>query len=254
MAGKQKVYEESMAMAANYSWDQDWPNAVKSYRAALEEFPQETGALVGLGTAYFELEQYESAVRALQRALQIDSSNQDAMNKIGEALEKMGRMDDAAKTYLYSGNLYAKTNQLEYAITSWENAIRLNAELDQARNNLAQAYARTGRKNDAAIELVTLAASHQQRDLQAKAQQFLQGATQLAPNNEYVIASRQALEAGTSIQAVLSEINTGQTADQQVFETEETPEDDWLSFSDSDEDDRATANPREKASQVAMES
>ena len=84
MAGKQKVYDEAMALAANYTWDQDWPNAIKSYRAALEEFPQDTAALTGLGMAYFELAQYESAVRALQRALQSDPANQDAIDYANE--------------------------------------------------------------------------------------------------------------------------------------------------------------------------
>ena len=254
MAGKQKVFDEAMAMAANFSWDQNWTDAVKSYRAALEEFPDDANALAGLGTAYYELAQYASAVRVLQRALKADPTNQDIMTKIGEALEKLGRFDDAAKTYSYSGNVYAKAGQLEAAITEWQKAVRVNPEFLQARNNLAQAYAKTGKKEDAISELIGLAGFHQGKGDNDRARQYLQGAQRLDPQSDYAVAAMRALENGASIRSVKAEMEQSVVAD--IATTTEAisgQDDDPFALDFDDTEPQKVLNPREKGSDVAME-
>jgi len=254
LAGKRKVYDEAMAMAANYTWDQDWPNAVKSYRAALEEFPQNADALAGLGTAYFELAQYESAVRSLQRALQADPTNHEAMNKIGEALEKLGRFDDATKTYIYSGNMFAKAGQLESAISVWQKALQINPDLIQARNNLAKAYAQAGEKEKAVAELITLAAIYQGQADHQRARQYLHGALQLAPGNEYAIASQRALENGASIRSVKAEMDRAPRVEAELVEETPATEEELfsLTFDGEEEEEIKTGNPRERANEMAL--
>ena len=251
MAGKRKVYEEAMAMASNFSWDENWPDAVKAYRAALGEFPDDGPALAGLGAAYLELNQHESAMRALQRALRIDPSNQEAMIKMGATLEQMNRFDDAVKTYMHSGNLYAKAGQLDDAISAWEKAAQINPNLAQIRNNLAQAYARTGRSDEAVLELVMLAGIYQdQNDLQ-KAGQVLRGALQLNANSEEAQAALNVLQGGRSISAWLQEMQQVVTSEP-VIEQVESPEEE-LFLDMFEEDEEEAGNPREKVTQLAME-
>lgn len=253
MAGKQKIFQESMRMAANFSWDRDWHNALKAYRAALQEFPEDIEAMIGLGTAYFELEQYESAVRALQRALKFDSANQDALKKMGEILERIGKLKEAAKTYVYAGNLYAKANYLDEAIENWERAIRADPEQQQARNNLAHAYARQGQPDVAAAELVTLAAIFQDQNDNDKALQYLNGAMRLSPNNRFVQTAIIALENGDSIHIIEQEMDRVTIAATKASAEDTFSGEDPFRFIDEDEDDNRPSNPLKQVEEIALE-
>ena len=263
MAGKRKVYDESMRMAANSSWDRDWGNALKAYRAALQEFPDDTDAVIGLATAYTELKQYESAIRALQKVLKSDSSNQKALHKMGETLAAMGRLEDAAKTYLYAGNLQAKANNLQNAVESWDKAVSANPNQLQARNNLAQAYVKQRQLDRAVPELVALAALYQDRGDDGKAGQYLKGALRLMPNGQLVQAALRALENGVSIRTAQQEkaplpIVEDSIAESPIKVIEEAPysssdEEMWLLDLEADEEEQSPANPREKIQQLAME-
>jgi tetratricopeptide (TPR) repeat protein len=246
MAGKRKVYDESMRLAANSSWDKDWGNALKAYRAALQEFPDNTDAMIGLATAYTELKQYESAIRALQKVLKSDPSSQKALHKMGETLAAMGRLEEAAKTYLYAGNLQAKAGHLQNAVESWDKAVSANPGQLQARNNLAQAYVKQRQLDRAVVELVALAALYQDRGDNGKAGQYLKGALRLIPNNQLAQAALRALGNGVSIRTAQQEkapppIVEDTTAELPVEIIEETPysssdEEMWLLDLEADEE------------------
>ena len=263
MAGKRKVYDESMRMAANSSWDKDWGNALKAYRAALQEFPDDADAMTGLATAYTELKQYESAIRALQKVLKSDPANQKALRKMGETLTAMGRLKEAAKTYLYAGNLQAKAGHLQNAVESWDKAVSANPEQLQARNNLAQAYVKLRQLDQAVAELVALAALYQDHGNNDKANQYLKGALRLSPDNQVAQAALRALENGVSIHTVQQEKAPPPIVEDSIAESpieiiEETPysssdEDTWLLDLEIDEEEQSPLNPREKVQQLAME-
>ncbi len=80
--------------------DQDWPNAMKSFRTALSEFPDDATAIVGLGDVYSALKQYESAIRAYQKALKMSPNFYPGWRKIGDTLNLMGKSTEAIKTYI----------------------------------------------------------------------------------------------------------------------------------------------------------
>ncbi len=256
MAGKRTVYEESMRTAAEFSSRADWPNAIKAYRAALQEYPNDVSALVGLAAVYFELEQYQSTIRALQRALKLQPANQQALNKMGEVFEHLGQDNQAAKTYVYAGNVQAKAGRLDLAVKNWENAIRISPLQLQARNNLAHAYARLGNTNRAIYELVSLAAIFQEQKNLPKAEQYLRGALKLAPEDNLVRAALSALEQGASIRAVQKEISQAAPADDESSEPEISEEEAaFFSFADTEAEEDAVVdtNPREQVEQLALE-
>jgi tetratricopeptide (TPR) repeat protein len=244
-----------MRMAANFSWDGNWPSAVRAYRAALEEFPNDAEALIGLSTAYFELEQHESAIRALQRVLKTDPSNQNALNKMGEILERTGRLDEAAKTYVYTGNMYAKAGQLDSAIENWEKAIRADPEQIQARNNLAHAYRQQDKKDLAVAELISLGAIFQEQDNEKKAAQYLQGALRLSPDDRFAQAALRALENGVSIRSVQQDMVKISTAEAEMRGEQEVVDEGFFSFDElvEEEESDIPRNPREQVEQMALE-
>ncbi len=254
MAGKRKIYDESMRLAVNFSWDKDWPNAVRAYRAALQEFPQDVESLIGLGTAYFELEQVESAIRAFQRVLKFDAGNQDALQKMGEILERVGRLTEAAKTYVYAGNLYAKNNRLREATEIWERAIKANPDQLQARNNLAHAYSRLGQKKLAISELIALGACFQENGQAEKAARYLEGALRLDAHSALARASFEALKAGQSIRDVQLEMDKPEAEPKpEVGGGEFFDDEDIFSFDNLEEESDAPANPHEQAEQLVLE-
>lgn len=251
MAGQRPIYDEAMASAVNFSWEQNWPQAIKAYRTALEEFPNDAAALAGLGTAYFELAQYESAIRILQRALKADPTNQEAMQIMGGALEHLGRFRDAAKTYIYAGNVYAKAGQLDEAVSIWEKAIQVDRDSLQARNNLIQAYVRLGKRDSAVTGIITLAALYQEHNDNQKAKQYLQGALQVDPNNTYTRAALRALENKHAIRAVLQEMARTSTMDVETAQPE-AKEEELLLLDFEEEEEIEPGNPREKTGQLAL--
>lgn len=255
MAANRNVYDESMQMAKKFSWDNDWPNAVRAYRSALQEFPGDAPALIGLGTVYAELDQYQSAIRAVQRVLSTDSGNQEALLKMGELLHLMDQPEQAIKTYLYSASVYSKAGQLNEAVEVWQKVVEIDPNQIQARNYLAQTYAKLGNPESASEELITIAIIFQENGDEAKAGQYLQGASRLSPNNKAVGVALKALQNGVSIRATrqdVSQINTLQ-AEVEGKQAKDEGVDDFFDLSFEVEEEEGSTNPREDVEQVAME-
>ena len=60
-------FQTSMDKGHNAVWDQDWSLAVESYSQALSDVPDDPMGLASLGLAYFQLKNYEGALRIYQR-------------------------------------------------------------------------------------------------------------------------------------------------------------------------------------------
>ncbi len=255
MAGNQEIYEKALRAAEKFSAHGDWTNALKAYRAAVQEFPTDIPALLGLSDAYFKLQQYQSTVRALQHVLKIHPAHGQALEKMAAVFTHLGRADQAAKTYVYAGNLQAKSGQLEAAVQFWDKAIEIDGNQIQARNNLAHALVRLGNTDRAAYELVQLAAAFQSRGDDAKARQYLNAALKIAPDADVALVALDALEGGESIAEAL--LASTQAADDEQLgwddhvSTEE--ESALLAFSALDtEDDDLPGSPREEVVELAL--
>ncbi len=254
MTGNRETYEKALNAAKKFANRADWTNALKAYRAAAQEFPNDETALLGLADAYFALRQYQSTVRALQHVLKLHPTQQDALDKMAAVFSQLGRNDQAAKTYIYAGNLQAKQGQLELAAKNWQRALEIDPSQTQARNNLAHALLRLGETDLAVTELLELAATFQEKAAPDKARQYLQGALKLMPNAPHVLAAQKALDAGESIRAVqaLFEADDGAMtwSDQPASVEDEA----LLSFIAADiEAEDVPGNPREAVKSLALE-
>ena len=254
MSGNRKTYEKALNAAKKFADRADWANALKAYRAAAQEFPNDETALLGLADAYFALRQYQSTVRALQHVLKMHPTQQDALDKMASVFLHLGRNDQAAKTYIYAGNLQAKQGQLEQAAKNWRHALEIDPGQTQARNNLAHALLRLGETDLAVTELLELAATFQEKAAPEKAAQYLQGALKLMPNAPHVLAAKKALDTGESIRAVqaLFEADNGTMT---WHEQQSSAEDEaLLSFVAADlEAEDVPGNPREAVKSLALE-
>jgi tetratricopeptide (TPR) repeat protein len=150
------VFEEAMRGASNYAWDKQWSKAIVEYKRALAEFPDDLTALVSLGMAYVESRQLEEALRAYQKASQLTPDDPLAWERVADVQERLGRLDEAAETYVAMANIHVERKAMDKAIETWLRATRLASDHLRAHLSLAEAYARQGKARAAAGEHLTL--------------------------------------------------------------------------------------------------
>jgi tetratricopeptide (TPR) repeat protein len=196
------VFEEAMRGASNYAWDKQWSKAIVEYKRALAEFPDDLTALVSLGMAYVESRQLEEALRAYQKASQLTPDDPLAWERVADVQERLGRLDEAAETYVAMANIHVERKAMDKAIETWLRATRLASDHLRAHLSLAEAYARQGKARAAAGEHLTLARILQKRGQTEKAIQQCRLALELDPRSAQAHATLEALRAGERVEKV----------------------------------------------------
>lgn len=200
MAGDQNKFKTAMIHAERFSEQGVWAEAIKAYRFALAEFPNNEAAIIGFAKANRALGQNEIAWRALQQVLKVNPVNYEALTYIADMQEETGQLDAAAETYLRVGNIFASQNDWQSAMEGWARAVELVPDKIDAHHKLAQALAQQGKTRPAARQLLTIAAIYQERGDDSSAAQYLQEAKTLLPKDLAVAAALRALEQGMPIQ------------------------------------------------------
>ncbi|MBE7475029.1 MAG: hypothetical protein DPW09_00975 [Anaerolineae bacterium] len=199
MAGDQNKFQTAMIHAEKFSEQGNWAEAIKAYRFALAEFPNNEAAIIGFGRANAAVGQTEIAWKAFQQALKINPGNYQALGYIGEIQEQMGQVDAAAETYLRVGNIFVARHDFEAAIEVWGRAIELVPDKIDAHQKLAQTLAQQGHTRLAARQYLALAAVYQNRDDESAALRSIQEAQNLLPKDPGVATALSALEQGLPI-------------------------------------------------------
>ncbi len=161
------------------AWDQQWDKAIAYYRAALTEFPDDTAGLTALGFALFQADRLDDALGTYQRAATLSPGDPVAPEKCGEIFERLGRVNEAAQTYLVVAEIHIQRRDIQKAIDNWNRVVRLTPDNLNAHSRLALALERTSQPHAAALEYVEVARIFQRAREVDKAGQALQRAAQL---------------------------------------------------------------------------
>lgn len=204
MVGRRNVFEEAMKRASTCAWDRQWSRAIVEYKRALAEFPDDLNALVGLGLAYVESHQLEEALKTYQKASQLTPDDPLALERVADVQERLGRLNEAAETYMAMANIYVERKAMDQAIETWLRATRLASDHLGAHLSLAEAYTRLGNRRAAAGERLTLASIFQKRGQTEKAVQQCRLALELDPRNAQAHAVLEALLAGKGVKVPAS--------------------------------------------------
>jgi tetratricopeptide (TPR) repeat protein len=113
--------------------EDEFAEALEFYEQALQEKPDDHVALVNMGIVYRLTDRFDKADECYRAALEIQP--------------------DYAELHASIGSLRIHQNRLADAALHLENALRLDDSLAVAHANLALAYARLGRREEADAEL-----------------------------------------------------------------------------------------------------
>lgn len=183
MAGRQDIFQDAMNKGHSAAWDQQWDQAAKNYRQALDEFPNHPNALSSLGMAMFEMRDFEEALKIYTKAGQISPDDPLTAEKIAQVCERLGKLPECIQASLKAADLFLKARDMEKAVHNWNRILRLDPDHLGAHSRLATVFERAGRKPDAVNEYLSMAAVMQQSGVVEKATQVVEYALKLMPGN-----------------------------------------------------------------------
>ncbi|MGH9392159.1 MAG: tetratricopeptide repeat protein, partial [Vicinamibacteria bacterium] len=152
-----------------YLQEQKFPEATASFTRFTELAPSEPRAHLMLGTSLAGEGKMRESVRELESALEmnpgyveplallaaIDARQQrlgSALKRVQDQIAKIGTGATGQHQFLL-GQLYAASNQSDFAEASYRKAVELDPNLNAAYAQLAQIYVRTNRTDEALVEM-----------------------------------------------------------------------------------------------------
>jgi tetratricopeptide (TPR) repeat protein len=157
---------------------------------------------------------FDEAISCFRRATTIDNDFARAYQKMGEALERLGRTEEAAESYGKAADIYMERGQDNEAEEIYETVVKLKPDTINVYNSLGIIYRRQGRPQDAVSQFqkaikvhpldenVYFNMSRANLDLAdfAGAQKMLAKALELNPNFGPALELHRAVEMGLTLQ------------------------------------------------------
>ena len=142
-----------MTLAVGYLQNGDLVGAERLLKQSLTIAPRNSEALRLLGVTYAFKKDLQEALKALDKAIKVDSNNWLAHSNRGNVLKDLNQFDAALKSYdrtialqpnyaeAYNnkGNLYQQLSKYEEAVRSYEQAIALQPGYAEAHSNMGNA-------------------------------------------------------------------------------------------------------------------
>lgn len=196
---QQQLYEEYMNAGHSFAWEQQWEKAIGAYMKAVELRRDDPAAHNSLGLALLQAKRLPDALKVYRRAHHLAPDDPLPLEKSADILERQGRLRDAAEEYLAVADIYLAQHDLEKAIGNWERATRITPGLVKVHQRLALAYERIGNRRQAVREYLTIAGNYQRVGKSDIAVQAIERALRLEPRNPQALNALQALRAGAEL-------------------------------------------------------
>jgi tetratricopeptide (TPR) repeat protein len=191
VAGKRKVFEQSLREAHNLAWDGKWDEAITAYQRALHEFPNDAAARNNLAQALIAAGRLDDALAEYREVAALSLDDPAPLLHLAELHEKRGEVDDAVGQYNAAATILETRGDVAQAVGLLERAVKLAPAHLGSRERLAVRYIEAGKRNAAVEQYLALARAYQQRGQPEKAVRQIQVALQVNPRS---LEARQALE------------------------------------------------------------
>jgi tetratricopeptide (TPR) repeat protein len=161
MAGNRQAQQTALQRAAEYAAAKSWTQAIGEYQKALAEFPDD----------------------------------EDTWSKVADALERIGRLDGAARAYAAIAELRLRQQDVDTAIDIWVRAARLDPNNVEIQRRLARVYQHFGKTKEAIRAHLALARIYQKTGQFQDAVEQVQAASALDPSDPDITTALELLRA-----------------------------------------------------------
>ena len=183
MPANKTAFQDALKKASNAAWDRRWDTAIKEYRRALTEFPDDSSAHSGLALALQESNKNEEALAEYKFLAKMQPDDPVPLARVAILLEKMNRKSDAVNAYMQLADMYNAQKQMNKAVEAWRKASTLDAERAEPHEKLAASFTEAGHNGPAAREYLALAKLAQKTGDAPRATQCVERALILEPDN-----------------------------------------------------------------------
>lgn len=199
MAKNRALYEDALGRGHSHSWDQNWPEAIQAFQAAIQEVEDEPAPYAGLGMAHFELNDLNKALENYKLAAHYSQGDIIYLKQVAEVQEKLNQTADASQTYMSMGEILLRQKRVDEAVVNWLRAVRLDADLIPAHQRLGAIYQRQGQTQNAIREFLYVAHIFQKQGNMDQALETCQTALKLDPRNAEVLTALELLQQGEKL-------------------------------------------------------
>jgi len=189
MPGREDIFQKAMNDGHSAAWDQQWEKAASSYRAALQEMPDQPKALNNLGLALHQLSRFDEALEIYKRVAQVSREDPIAVERIAQLSERLGDLKGAVEAAMRAGDLYINQREVEKAIENWARVITLNPDHVMAHSRLALIHEKMGHVKPAVAEYLAVASLLQRAGNPEKTAELINKALTISPDS---VEARQA--------------------------------------------------------------
>lgn len=199
MPGIKDAFTNAMNQGHSAAWDQNWEEAVRCYRIALTESPDDLQALTSLALALTEMQDLDAALHCYLKATKVDPGDPVILTNLAKIYERMGRVSDAIPEWNKAADLYLKDKLVDQALDGFMHAIVLQPANLSARLRLATILDQLGRKKEASEEYLNVASIFQQTGDIQKALQSIDYVLKMNPGFPEAEKARETLRAGQQL-------------------------------------------------------
>lgn len=161
MAGNRMRFDEAIQKANDYVWAEEWINALKAYRRALREFPDDVSALMGYAWALLNAEELDEALEIYKRLTKLTPSDPGPYERIAEIQEAQGETATAAEMYYQAARHYRQQGLTRKYIAALESSATLEPNNPNVWTYLLEVYKQQRDVDNAVLAAVWLAHLYQ---------------------------------------------------------------------------------------------
>ncbi len=183
MPANQTTYTDALKKASNAAWDKQWPAAIREYRRALVEFPDDAEAHAGLALALEESGRLEEALNEQLLCVKLAPQDPTCLMHAASLYARLGKAAEATNAYLKLAEMHCAEKEMERAIEAWRQVAAMDANRVDVLSRLVGALKETGQYGAAAQELTVMARVHQQAGERELALRSVEESLLLDPDN-----------------------------------------------------------------------
>lgn len=144
------------------------------------------------------------ALALYKKILNIDPSNTDAMNALGELSEEKGLATDAIKYYLASADILSREGKKDALLKTYDKILNLSPSNISLRSKIAELFIKEGLQIEAAKEYLHIARLYEDKDENNSAKEYFKKALDFQPNNKEALLGLSSVfeKAGDSKQSL----------------------------------------------------